>query len=113
MGLKAMHNAMRLKDRIARLESRAAAQSRPKKRAIPDWLQTRFEQDGYSFDIAGQIIGCPIDHFGAGERSPTMPNALIRFKEETLRNVLGSRSVVRERVAFADRQEESKQETVA
>jgi hypothetical protein len=74
MGLKAIHNAMRLKDRIAQLESTAAAQSRPKKRAIPDWLQTWFEQDGYIFNIAGQIIGCPINRCGSRETPPTIPN---------------------------------------
>jgi hypothetical protein len=68
MGLKAIHNAMRMKDRIARLESRAAAQSRPKKRAVPEWLQTSFEQEGYIFNIAGQIIGCPINALDLGGR---------------------------------------------
>jgi hypothetical protein len=65
---------MRLKDRIARLESRAAAQSRPKKRAVPEWLQTSFEQEGYVFNIAGQIIGCPINRYGSRETPPTIPN---------------------------------------
>ena len=71
---KGIQNAVRMKDRIARLESRAAEESRPKKRAMPDWLQTWFEQDGYIFNIAGQISGCPIDRFGSGETPTTIPN---------------------------------------
>jgi hypothetical protein len=61
---KGILNAMRMKDRMARLESRAAEQSRPKKRALPDWLQASFEREGYLFDRAGQLIACPIHRSG-------------------------------------------------
>ena len=68
---------MRMKDRIARLESRAE-QSRPKKRSLPDWLQTSFEREGYIFDLAGQILGCPINRFGSRvDATGTNPQYLV------------------------------------
>ncbi len=46
----------RLEQRIAKLEASIENESRTKKRALPDWLQLVFEQDGYVFDAAGQIV---------------------------------------------------------
>ncbi len=50
---------MRIKQRIATLEATIGDQRRAKKRALPDWLQSAFEQAGYVFDAAGQITRNP------------------------------------------------------
>jgi hypothetical protein len=47
---------MRLKDRIAKLEVRRGIALRPKKRCVPDWLQSDMESQGYVFDVSGQLI---------------------------------------------------------
>jgi hypothetical protein len=47
---------IRLKDRIAKLEVRRGSALRPKKRCVPDWLQSDMESQGYVFDASGQLI---------------------------------------------------------
>jgi hypothetical protein len=46
----------RFKQRIARLETSSEKEMRTKKRALPEWLQSIFELDGYVFDVVGQIV---------------------------------------------------------
>ena len=46
----------RFKQRIAKLEASSENESRTKKRALPDWLQSVFELEGFVFDAAGQIV---------------------------------------------------------
>jgi hypothetical protein len=50
---------MRILHRIAKLELRLAVELRPKKRCIPDWLQSDMESQGYVFDVSGQLISAP------------------------------------------------------
>jgi hypothetical protein len=50
---------MRIQDRIAKLEARLAEQRRPRKRAVPEWLQSDLESQGYVFDVSGQLISAP------------------------------------------------------
>ena len=52
---------MRLRERIAKLEARLAVELAPRKRAVPDWLQTVLEAQGFVFDVFGQVISAP-DH---------------------------------------------------
>ena len=45
-----------LENRLVRLEGLKAHELRPKKRAVPEWLQEDYEADGLVFDSAGQVI---------------------------------------------------------
>ena len=45
--------------RLNKLEAVAAICHRPKKRCLPDWLQSLQEQRGFVFDAAGQIVSGP------------------------------------------------------
>jgi hypothetical protein len=49
----------RLEQRIAKLEASIENPSRTNKRALPDWLQSIFELNGYVFNTAGQIVNSP------------------------------------------------------
>jgi hypothetical protein len=50
---------MRIKHRLAKLELRLAVELRPKKRGVPDWLQSDLESHGYIFDVYGYLISAP------------------------------------------------------
>ena len=50
---------MRIEQRITKLEASIGNQFRAKKRALPDWLQGTYEEQGYVFDAAGQITHYP------------------------------------------------------
>ena len=45
--------------RVSKLEAVAVIARRPKKRCMPDWLQRVYEQRGWVFDAAGQIVSGP------------------------------------------------------
>ena len=45
--------------RLSKLEAVALISRRPKKRCMPDWLQSIYEQRGWVFDDAGQIVSGP------------------------------------------------------
>ena len=45
--------------RLSKLEAVALIARRPKKRCMPDWLQSIYEQRGWVFDAAGQIVSGP------------------------------------------------------
>ena len=45
--------------RLSKLEALALLARRPKKRCMPDWLQSEYEQRGWVFDAAGQIASGP------------------------------------------------------
>ena len=45
--------------RLSKLEAVALISRRPKKRCMPDWLQSIYEQRGSVFDDAGQIVTGP------------------------------------------------------
>ena len=45
--------------RVSKLEAVAVIARRPKKRCMPDWLQSVYEQRGWVFDAAGQIVSGP------------------------------------------------------
>jgi len=47
----------KLKSRLSRLEKKFALRSGPHKRAVPEWLQETYEQQGLRFDAAGQVLG--------------------------------------------------------
>jgi hypothetical protein len=55
---------MRIQNRIAKLEARLTEQLRPKKRCVPDWLQSELESHGWVFDVSGQLISAvdPLRH---------------------------------------------------
>ena len=40
-------------------EAELAVELRPKKRGIPDWLQSDLESHGYIFDVYGYLISAP------------------------------------------------------
>ena len=48
-----------LDHRVSKLEAIAVIARRPKKRCMPDWLQSVYEQRGCVFDAAGQIVSGP------------------------------------------------------
>ena len=48
-----------LEARVACLEQRQAKDQKPRKRAVPDWLQVVYEASGFVFDAAGQVISAP------------------------------------------------------
>ena len=45
--------------RLGKLEAVVEIARRPKKRCMPDWLQSIYEQRGWVFDAAGQIVSGP------------------------------------------------------
>ena len=45
--------------RLSKLEAVALISRRPKKRCMPDWLQSIYEERGSVFDAAGQIVSGP------------------------------------------------------
>ena len=45
--------------RLGKLEAVVEIARRPKKRCMPDWLQSIYEQRGWVFDDAGQIVSGP------------------------------------------------------
>ena len=45
--------------RLGKLEAVVEIACRPKKRCVPGWLQTIYEQRGWVFDAAGQIVSGP------------------------------------------------------
>ena len=45
--------------RLSKLEAVVEIARRPKKRCMPDWLQSIYEQRGWVFDAAGQIVSGP------------------------------------------------------
>ncbi len=55
-GMQKEKTRMRILHRIAKLEIRLAVELRPKKRCVPDWLQSDMESQGYVFDVSGQLI---------------------------------------------------------
>jgi hypothetical protein len=55
-----------LETRVGRLESRQAQDLKPRKRAVPDWLQVVLEAQGFVFDAAGQVVSAP-PHAGISE----------------------------------------------
>jgi hypothetical protein len=50
---------MRIQNRIAKLEARLTEQRRPRKRGVPDWLQSDLESHGDVFDFSGHLISSP------------------------------------------------------
>jgi hypothetical protein len=64
---------IRLKDRIAKLEIRRGSALRPKKRCVPDWLQSDLESQGYVFDASGQLISATDPMRSVTVSSPLSP----------------------------------------
>jgi hypothetical protein len=48
-----------LETRVSRLERSLAPELKPRKRAVPDWLQVVYEEQGFVFDAAGQVVSAP------------------------------------------------------
>ena len=45
-----------LENRLVKLEQFQARELQPKKRTLPDWLQVVYEEEGFVFDAAGQVV---------------------------------------------------------
>jgi hypothetical protein len=65
-----------LEIRVARLEKRLAHELRPKKRTLPDWLQVVYEEQGFVFDAAGQVVSAP-PHAGISETQSSETQSLV------------------------------------
>ena len=61
-----------LENRLVKLEQFQARELQPKKRAVPDWLQVVYEEQGFVFDAAGQLVSAP-PHAGISETQSTVP----------------------------------------
>ena len=61
-----------LENRLVKLEQFKARELQPKKRTLPDWLQVVYEEQGFMFDAAGQVVSAP-PHAGISETPSLVP----------------------------------------